>query len=210
MNQNHPGSEEWIPLLSGEAGAETKRRLEAHLGSCAACAEKVNGWRRSLGRLDAWKVPRMNRARGLPIQPLAWAAAAAIIIGAFVAGRFTGVTVDADAIRAELKSDLRAEIRQGFARTAADSSKALDQLELRLASATAKSSAQLAEEFVEVINSLREDDRDATEALFDKLQKQYTADFVMLRRDLETLASTTDEEIESARLKLYQLASARN
>jgi hypothetical protein len=30
---------------------------------------------------------------------------------------------------------------------------------------------------------------------------------VLLRRDLETLASTTDEEIENARLKLFQLAS---
>ena len=65
----------------------------------------------------------------------------------------------------------------------------------------------MAGEFVQVINALRADDRQATEALFDKLQKQYTTDFVLLRRDLETLASTTDEEIESARLKLYQLAS---
>ena len=46
--------------------------------------------------------------------------------------------------------------------------------------------------------------------LFDKLQKQYTTDFVLLRRDLETLASTTDEEIESARLTLFQLASNKD
>ena len=32
---------------------------------------------------------------------------------------------------------------------------------------------------------------------------------VLLRRDLETLASTTDEEIESARRALYQIASVR-
>jgi hypothetical protein len=62
---------------------------------------------------------------------------------------------------------------------------------------------------VEIINGLRKDDREATEALFAKLEKQYTTDFVMLRRDLETLATTTDEEIASARLKLYQLASAQ-
>ena len=98
----------------------------------------------------------------------------------------------------------------GFARAASDSSNALANLEFRLASASFRNNKDMAQEFVRVIDALRDDDRQATEALFDKLQKQYTTDFVMLRRDLETLASTTDEEIESARAKLYQLASNQN
>ena len=70
-----------------------------------------------------------------------------------------------------------------------------------------RASERARERFIEIIEGLRDGDRKATEALFAKLEQQYTTDFVLLRRDLETLASTTDEEIEDARTKLYQLAS---
>jgi anti-sigma factor RsiW len=208
---NHPKREEWIPLLCGEADPESKQRLEAHLAACNACAQEVAGWRRSLGRLDAWKLPRASKAtRSMPRQPVAWAVAAALIVTAFLAGRMTVPEFNAQELRSSLKAELSAEIQSGFARAAADSSNALANLELRLAAANSEEGEALAQEFVRVINSLREDDRAATEALFDKLQKQYTTDFVLLRRDLETLASTTDEEIESARLTLYQLASNKD
>jgi hypothetical protein len=206
---NHPKREEWIPLLFGEADAETKQRLEAHLNSCAECGQEVNAWRRTMGRLDAWKLPKAPRAKSFSLQPVGWAAAAAIIIGAFMVGRFSAPQVDGQKLRAELKSELSAEIQEGFARVSSDSAKALANLEFRLASSSVREKEQMAEEFVQVINDLRSDDRKATEALFEKLQKQYTADFVLLRRDLETLASTTDEEIENARQRLYQLASNR-
>lgn len=205
---NHPRREEWIPLLCGEADAETARRLEAHLRECAECAREVNGWRRTMGRLDDWKLPKTARpSRRLPVQPMAWAAAAAIVFGAFVAGRFTASHLDVGKLRAELKSELSAEIQQGFAKVSEDSATAIANLELRLASVNADNNKQLASHFIEIIEGLHDGDRKATEALFAKLEKQYTTDFVLLRRDLETLASTTDEEIEDARAKLYQLAS---
>jgi hypothetical protein len=209
---NHPEREEWIPLLFGEADPATRERLEAHLKSCAACATEVNGWQRSIGRLDAWKLPKAQKvSRALPVPPLAWAAAAAIVIAAFGIGRLSAPpAVDARKLRADLKSELSAELQQGFAQASSDSSNALANLELRLASTSFRNNKEMASEFVQTISALRAEDRQATEALFEKLQKQYTTDFVLLRRDLETLASTTDEEIENARLKLYQLASNRN
>ena len=164
-----------------------------------------------MARLDAWKLPKAQKSsRALPVQPMAWAAAAAVIVVAFGMGRFSAPAVDAQKLRTELKSELSAEIQEGFARVSFDSSNALANLEFRLASASFRNNQDMAKEFVQVIDALRDDDRQATEALFDKLQKQYTTDFVMLRRDLETLASTTDEEIESARARLYQLASNQN
>ena len=70
---NHPKREEWIPLLCGEADAETARHLEAHLQECAECAREVDGWRRTMGRMDEWKVPKAARpSRRLPVQPIAW------------------------------------------------------------------------------------------------------------------------------------------
>ena len=207
---NHPKREEWIPLLFGEANAETKQRLEGHLRECAGCAQEVNAWRRTVGRLDAWKLPKAQKTgRSLPWRPMAWAAAAAVVIGAFTAGRMTAPALDVQKLRTGLKSELSEEIQQGFARVSSESSAALANLEVRLASVSIENNKEMAEEFVQAINSLRTQDREATEALFAKLEKQYTTDFVLLRRDLETLASTTDDEIENARLKLYQLASNR-
>ena len=196
-----------MPLLCGEADGDTKRRLEEHLQSCGKCAAQVQGWRRTMGRLGAWKLPKARRERAFPVQPVAWAAAAAIVIGAFVAGRFTAPEFDAQKLRTELKSELSAEIQQGFARVAESSSTALANLETRLASASVRNQKEMAGQFVEYIAASRAEDRKATDALWEKLQAQYTTDFVLLRRDLETLASTTDEEIESARAKLLQLAS---
>ena len=204
---NHPKREEWIPLLFGEADAEARQRLETHLRDCSECAREVNAWRRTVGRLDAWKLPAAKRARNSSFKPVGLAAAAAIMIGAFMVGRFSAPQIDVQKFRTELKSELSAEIQEGFAQASSDSARALANLELRLASASVHNSKEMAQEFVQLINDLRDEDREATQALFAKLQKQYTTDFVLLRRDLETLASTTDEEIESARLKLFQLAS---
>jgi hypothetical protein len=204
---NHPKREEWIPLLFGEAHAETKQRLEQHLDSCAECAQEVNAWRRTVGRLDAWKVPKVSRRRDFSFKPVGIAAAAAIIVGVFMIGRSSAPQIDAQKLRAELKSELSAEIQRGFARAADDSSNALANLEFHLAAASIRNQKDMAREFVDYINAFRTEDRKATEALWEKLQTQYTTDFVLLRRDLETLASTTDEEIESARLKLFQIAS---
>jgi hypothetical protein len=207
---NHPKREEWMPLLCGEADSETKRRLEDHLQTCSACAAEVQGWRRTMGRLDAWKLPKARRPRVFPVQPIAWAAAAAIVIGAFIVGRFTAPNFDAQTLRAELKSELSAEIQQGFARVAEDSSTALANLETRLASASVRNQKEMAGQFIDYIAAARAEDRKATDALWEKLQTQYNTDFVLLRRDLETLALTTDEEIENARTKLMQLASAHS
>ena len=207
---NHPKREEWIPFLFGEAPGESRQQLEAHLRECNACAEQVHAWGRTLGRLDAWKLPKAPKPkRAIPLQPMAWAAAALIVMTAFAAGRFTAPSVDVEKLRSDLKSELSDEIHQGFARVSSQSAAALANLETRLASASVHNNREMAEEFVQVINSLRAQDREATEALFAKLEKQYTTDFVLLRRDLETLASTTDEEIESARATLYQLAANR-
>lgn len=207
---NHPKREEWIPLLFGEANAETKQHLETHLRDCPDCAHEADAWRRTVGRLDAWKLPKAPHLKSFSFKPVGLAAAAAVIVGAFMIGRFSAPQIDAQKFRAELKSELSAEIQQGFAKASSDSAKALANLEFRLAAASVHDSTEMAQEFVQIINDLRADDRKATQALFAKLEKQYTTDFVLLRRDLETLASTTDEEIENARLRLFELASNPN
>ena len=54
----HPHREEWVPFLFGESDPEIKKQLAGHLKDCPDCAEELQGWRESLHRLDAWKMPR--------------------------------------------------------------------------------------------------------------------------------------------------------
>ena len=46
-----------IDYLYGEGDAEARTRVEAHLRSCARCADEVGGLRDVRGTLDAWVPP---------------------------------------------------------------------------------------------------------------------------------------------------------
>jgi len=83
---NHPKREEWIPLLFGEANADAKQWLEGHLRDCPECAREISAWRRTVGRLDAWKLPKAPRTKDFSFKPVGLAAAAAVIIGVFMIG----------------------------------------------------------------------------------------------------------------------------
>jgi len=204
---NHPKRDEWIPLLFGEADAAAQR-LEAHLQSCPDCAREVGGWQRSIRRLDAWKLPPARRGISRsPARPLAWAAAAAIALAAFIAGRAT-MHGDERQLRAALRAEMQSALDERFDRAAAHASNTLAEAEERVLAAATHQNKQLAADFVQAINTIRSEDRRATEALFQKIQEQHATDFVLLRRDLETLASATDEELQSARMKLFQVAAA--
>jgi len=203
----HPNREAWIPLLFGDVDPVTKQRLEAHLQSCAECRAEVEGWRRTVGRLNAWKLPIPRVARTMPRQMLAWAAAAAITAGAFLAGRLSAPVIDAQALRADWKSELSTELRRNFAHASSESANGLANLEMRLTAAESRDHKNLANEFVEVINAIRSEDRRANLALFEKLQQQYASDFMLLRKDLETVASFSDDEIRNARNKLTEIAA---
>ena len=73
-----------MDLLYGEADAETRARLEAHLDACAACREEMASLHRLRGDLRAWTLderrPSVSVAR--PRRVPAWlAAAAALVLG---------------------------------------------------------------------------------------------------------------------------------
>ena len=63
-------------LLSEELDAPTKRQVEAHLTTCAACRDELEGHRRTLRHLKAWTVETSaGEARKLPSRrrrPAAW------------------------------------------------------------------------------------------------------------------------------------------
>ncbi len=221
---NHPNYEEWAPYIFGEARPTARRRLGAHLRDCAECRSEIEAWRRSLGRLNAWKLPKTHRYTEA-IQPvLKWAIAAALVLGVgFGVGRLMspGISPVGDRpsqieaeVKAALMTELRHELRQQlaadfqnvFERAQSQSSNALAALEARLTEASEVQTRQLVQVLTTVLDRAREEDRRAVLALFRDVEKQNVAAFVAVRKDLEGLASLTDDEIRRTRLGLVHLA----
>jgi anti-sigma factor RsiW len=198
---NHPSREDWAAYVCGEGDERERRQRREHLAQCPACAEQVSAWETTAHRLQTWDFPPAVApalalapvAAGTPVvsisagrrRPwLGWvsAAAAALLAGVgFLAGQWSA----AKSLRGEM-AQMLAEDRA----TARGDSREL------LASVTA------------LLERTRSEDRASILAMFRAVEERHAATYVALRRDLETLASMTDEEFERARLKLAQIALA--
>ena len=114
-------------------------------------------------------------------------------------------------MKAALASDVRpqfaAEVERVSAQAQERTSDALAALEVRLARAAESGSRQVLQGLTAALNSAREEDRQVFATLLDQLQEQRATDYVSLRKDLETLATLTDDEMRQARSKLNHLAA---
>lgn len=211
----HPDRAEWIPYIFGEAQAPERRQLEEHLAQCSDCAREMAGWRRSLKTLDSWPVP------GAPIpdvrphlyQSVKWALAAAVVLGfGVLLGKLSAPSeAKLAAMRVQMEASLRAGLREDLNEALDDvenrSSNAIRAMEARLTEATSADSQRLWRTLADVLDTTRSEDRRNVQAVVRRLEEQHNSQFVALRKDLETLASTTDDEIRQARLSLIHLAS---
>ena len=109
-----------MDLLYGEADAESRARVEAHLAACAACRDEMEGLRALRGELRAWQLPRARPAfvpRGIVVPR--WLAAAAVFLAAL--GTTLGATGYVGMRRALAAQEARAaalEARQREAQAA--------------------------------------------------------------------------------------------
>jgi hypothetical protein len=213
----HPEREEWVPFIFNEAEPQTRARLAQHLKDCAECAREVAGWRRSLRRLDRWPLPKPEPMPTPLFQPfLKWALAAALVLGTgMLIGRVTApprppLSELRAAIEASVRSSLEADMTQAFRQLQDQTSSALVSAEARLAKGSAVERQRFWRDLLDVLAAARTDDAGALQAALRTAQERNETEFVALRKDLETLASMTDEEIRDARLRLVQLAAVRD
>ena len=229
----HPDREEWIPYLWGEASPEVKTQLTKHLEGCTECREQVATWDRTIRKLDSWKLPQRSAREPMPQAFVRWAIAAMLVLGiGFGLGRFsTYASFDANKLRSDLESSLRAslaaELQQqrrpaedngwqtALAATTSQISNDFqtqlaierDQIMAGVMNVSARDSRHQLNEFIQFLRAARDEDRQNTLVLLREMQKQHATDYLALRKDLETVASLTDDEIRQARLKFIQLAS---
>jgi hypothetical protein len=195
----HPRREEWVPFVFGEAEAEQRQQLEEHLKQCQECSAEIARWQHSLGRLDAWKVPPRQKMRRGAVQPLAWAAAAVLMLGIGLAAGQWGAHAARSGMRAEI-SRLEGQMAELKKQTAAA---------LTMKVAVADSATKQLQTALESLRTAREEDREHLLALVEELESKQDAALVSLRRDLETVASHADDELQAARNRLMELSSVQ-
>ena len=200
---NHPKREEWVPYLFGEAKSPARGELNAHLRDCPDCRQEIETWKMSLGLLDAWKLPPVARPAPSFAPMLNWAVAAALVLlVGFGIGRLTA-KADMQKVRTAIEPELRRELRQEFARlTREEISKS--------ASSTLAASAQQTEQAMAVlakaVEDTRQEDNRAIYAALDKVESQSFAQFVSLKKDVDTVALNTDAGLRDTAQELVQLA----
>ena len=110
---NHPKDEDWVQYLYGEIKPDLRRQLDEHLQGCAECGEELQNWKRSLQRLDAWKLPRTSARQDAVTPFLKWAAAALLVLGlGFGFGRMTARQADLAKVRAQVEPEIRREFAE--------------------------------------------------------------------------------------------------
>ena len=192
---NHPKREEWVPYLFGEAKLENRDSLRKHLHGCPACRGEVESWKRSLGRLNAWRLPRAHRPRETSTPLLKWAMAAAVVVVlglGFVLGRFASSKGEVARWRAAIEPQIRQQLQFEVARMVREET-------ARVASATLAASGE------QTTSWLAEHAR-AVEAKIENERIERIADCLSLKKDIDTIAVNADAGLRHAEQRLTALA----
>ncbi len=183
---NHPELEKLVSYSFGELKSNERRQLKAHLRACTQCRNTVETWRRSLNRLDAWKLPAQRKPIGAFAPFFQWATAAALVLCAGVAiGRVSATRLDVKTVRAAIEPELRQEIMRASRQT-----------------------DEAIAAFAKALESRRAEDNKAIFAVFDKLESQHAADVLALKKELDTVALNTDAGLQQTEQQFAQLAGS--
>ena len=197
---NHPERGNWVPFLDGEVTPDVRQQLRTHLEVCAECRDELEHWKRSLARLDAWKLPRSRKPAELLVPVLKWATAAALVVGVgFAIGRTTAGGSNNAKEHAALKLQIKQELQQELAQLAREEvSRATP---ATLAAARSEANKLLAA-YATNLETQRDTDNQVIRTALERLQAQN----ISLKRELDTVAVNTDVGLQQTEQQLAQLA----
>ena len=199
---NHPSREQWMSYLYDESSAAERALLTAHLHECADCRAKTDEWQNARKNLDTWQVrARVTRrfAQRAPLlfgRPLLhWAAAAVVVLSVgFAFGRMTAPATDVAKVRTSLEPEFRRLLHDEVQKAAASTL------------ATSRGDAQtLLADYTDALERTLAEDDDAIFAALDRIESRHSADYVSLKKDLDTVAVLTDASLRRAQQQLTQL-----
>ena len=219
----HPTYEELLSYLEGAAPTGGHKEIREHLEKCPECAAELAGWRRTIQKLQNADCPKPEARPAFPGVVLKWAAAAAVLILGIGFGlgrvfepraerlRQTITTQVTQQVRNELKADLLAAVaasnsattdafRQQFRRElVAILNNTVDQK-------TFEKTRQVQDTF-QAIEQRQDEKQRMLQALLNQVRQEHEADYLSLRRDLETAASVADNDLRQNQQRLSLLAA---
>jgi hypothetical protein len=223
-----------MSYLYDELPRRDKASLRTHLEECKACQDQVTRWQTARQRLSQWKLTTAPDEVAVPWAgpALGWGIAALFALGlGFGIGRFSAPTPDLRAFRLAVEEPLRqslaAQVKQqvqndlqadwvaavrgspqvlttDFRR---DLRAGLEQWTARAAAAATEENQRLLIGLSDAYRAERQQDRQATLTLFDRSERARQAEYVSLRRAVETVAVVADDKFQRTANELGQLAS---
>jgi len=199
---NHPTKEQWMSYCYDETNAQERAELAAHLQVCPECSGTVNAWLRTRSDLDEWKL-RRKPSRRAP-QALKWAAVGVAMCLSFAMGAFTVATQTVRGLRATLELSVGNQLRAEFSKLLQDEMK---KARNSITEASEERTKELLKLFATEINGRHKQERQAIYAALDKIDSQRAADYLALKKELDTLAVNADTELRTTERHLIQLAT---
>ena len=183
-----------MTYLYDESPSASRKELQAHLESCAACQKQVATWREATHQLNEWPSSRVRRGTTFPI--VRWAAAAAIV-GLAIAGgaRVNSLGREVRQLRSDMRGQVQQELNAALAQVSEQASK----------SATAEAQELIAA-VAQKLEEKRLNDRQTTLTALQNLNAQRVADYAKLRKELETVAVFSEAGLQRAENQISSLA----
>lgn len=229
----HPGQTVWMDYLYGETPRSKRRGLRRHLDLCPQCQAQVKAWRGTMTALDGWQVRQGRLLRRSVPTWLNWAAAACLAVGlGFLAGRYTSPAMPtvqslraavapslesylSKALEERLPTALREQwstnVQQARLQLASEvlqqDREQMDRLGQALLAASRSDMQRQLARLALLYEQQRQQDYQTILASLRQLATRQSSDFTFLRKDLETLALTTETEIDRSRRQIGQLAT---
>jgi hypothetical protein len=223
--KQHPTQEQWMEFIYDELDTPRKRVVQQHLNYCADCQLKKSELDRTKKSLDTWRVtvPARHQFQRNWMPAVKWAAAAAVLVTtAFATGRMSRPELDIQALQAQItkpiqesvERDVQAKMKAELQIIQAETEKVQAQIALQVQNVSEKTMNEALaaahrqiDQLAATVATLREEDQRAIFASIQRLQAQQMAEYRRLRKNLETVAVLTDQNLKDAQRKIVQLAS---
>ena len=222
-----------MAFLYREMPRSDRGPLAAHLAACPVCQQQVEGWRGAMRALSEWQAPRNRAFASAAPSLLKWGVAAMLAIGiGFAFGRFAAPaapTIETlraavapqlksylqSALEERLKHDLAGawrtnllEARAQLANEAQQQSREqLDRFGDALLAATRSETQRLLARFALAYEQERQKEYQTILASLRQMESRQASDYTFLRKDLETLAVTTETEIDRSQRQIGKLVA---
>jgi hypothetical protein len=230
----HPNREEWIEYLNDETSPEVSRQLREHLKQCRDCATEFTAWQNVIQSLPSWRVPEPERILRPNFVPASWnrgLVAALLMAVACVAGSFfynqdrelkqlrnqvagmakeREATPASGAAKSEQLTREVANLSAELARLARLTSKATNEIQRTMSGLEQVNRANR-----EAILELAAGDKEARDRehlalanLVREAEYRQETRLSLLRQDLETVASTADDQFQLTRQNLVRISTS--